>query len=223
MATVAAIYTALALVQPLKDLFKRYLPGCRLINIVDDSLIEEVIQHGGPTLPVKQRLLAYFATASRTGADIVLNTCSSVGEIADLAQHFISKPILRIDRPMAKIAVAKAERIGVLATLPTTLGPTTRLLLEEASKLHKQIHIEQGLAEGAFHELLSGNIQRHDELLEKVATEIAQKVEILVLAQGSMARMTKRLQEITGREVLSSLLPCVLALKNYLEGGDFAV
>lgn len=223
MATVVAIYTALTLVQPLKELFKRYLPDCKLINIVDDSLIEEVIKNGGPTLLVKQRLLSYFVAASCTDADIILNTCSSVGEIADLAQHFIDKPIFRIDRPMAKMAVAKAEKIGVLATLSTTLGPTTRLLLEEASKIRKKIYVEQGLAEGAFHELLSGNIQKHDELLEKVATEVAQRVEILVLAQGSMARVAERLQEITGREVLSSLLPCVLALRNYLKGGDFTI
>nr|MDW8081802.1 aspartate/glutamate racemase family protein [Candidatus Calescibacterium sp.] len=221
MAVVAAIYTAFALVQPLGDLFREHLPKCKLINIIDDSLIEEVISNGGLTLSTKRRLLAYFMAASQTDADVILNTCSSVGEIADLAQAFISKPLFRMDRPMAKMAVLKANKIGVLATLPTTLGPTTRLLFDEASKIHKRIHTEQGLAEGAFQELLAGNLQKHDELLEKIAIEMAPKVEIFVLAQGSMARIAKRLQECTGREVLSSLLPCILALKNYLEGGDF--
>ena len=43
MTTVAAVHTAMAMVEPVKALFQENLPGVRLINIVDDSLIQDVI------------------------------------------------------------------------------------------------------------------------------------------------------------------------------------
>jgi hypothetical protein len=38
-----AVHTALAMVEPVKKLFADNLPEVRLINIVDDSLIQDVI------------------------------------------------------------------------------------------------------------------------------------------------------------------------------------
>jgi hypothetical protein len=44
MKTVVAVHTAMPMVEPTKALFAKYLPDVRLINIVDDSLIQDVIQ-----------------------------------------------------------------------------------------------------------------------------------------------------------------------------------
>jgi hypothetical protein len=91
MATVAAVYTASAIVDPIKELFAEILPGCRLINIVDDSLIQDVIREGFVTPAVSQRLFYYYSAARETGAQVIFNTCSSVGEVADLARKFFDK------------------------------------------------------------------------------------------------------------------------------------
>ena len=64
------------------------------------------------------------------GADAVLNCCSSVGEVADAAQdigRYTGIPIVRIDEEMCREAARLGKRVGVLATLPTTLEPTMQL------------------------------------------------------------------------------------------------
>lgn len=87
---VAAIHTALAMVEPTKALFAEHLPDVRLINIIDESLIQDVISTGSVPPAVKKRLLNYYFSAVDAGADIIFNTCSSVGEIASVARSLES-------------------------------------------------------------------------------------------------------------------------------------
>lgn len=74
----------------------------------------------------------------------------------------------------------------------------------------------EGLADGAFAAGQSGDGETHDRLIAEAAQKIADKVDMFVLAQGSMERMEKRLAELTGKPILSS--PClgVLGLRKYL-------
>ena len=125
---VFCVHTAMALVGPLTEIFKKYLPEVKLNHIADDSLIQEVIANDGVTPAVRRRLLSYYTAAADGGADVVFNTCSSVGDIADMGNTIAPIPVFRIDYPMAAKAVAEADRIGVISTLPTTLAPTRRLL-----------------------------------------------------------------------------------------------
>lgn len=217
MQTVVAVHTTTAMVEPTKELFNQYLPHVCLINIADDSLIEDVIAANGVTLDVKTRLLSCYKKAIDAGADLIFNTCSSVGDVALEAKEQLPLSIVKIDDTMALKAVSTYERIGVLATLPTTLGPTVRLLKYFAKKSNKQIKVYEGLAQGAFNAILSGDKETHDTLIIDAALAIAHKVDAFVLAQGSMARMEKHLQEITGRPVLSSPQSGVLAVKQMLE------
>jgi len=215
---VAAVYTGIVLVEPLKFIFQKSFPEAQLINIVDDSLIAEVIINNGLTRSVKKRLFVYYETAFESGADIVLNTCSSVGEAVDFLQPLFDKPIFKIDQPMAREAVKVASKIGILATLPTTLGPTKRLVLSEASNLGKRIETRDALAEGAFEALTKGDVAKHDQLIKKAALDIAKDVDVFVLAQGSMAGMEQELFTLTGKKVFSSPELGVRALREYLLG-----
>jgi hypothetical protein len=150
------------MVEPTKALFKENMPEVRLINIVDDSLIQDVIKAGKVTAAVKKRLVGYYFAAVDAGADIILNTCSSVGEIAEAAKDLMGIPIVRIDEAMVTRAVEISDSIGVLATLPTTLGPTVRFVNTKAIAKRKKVKVCEGLAKGAFEALLSGDSKRHD-------------------------------------------------------------
>ncbi|MCU0379108.1 MAG: aspartate/glutamate racemase family protein [Bacteroidales bacterium] len=212
MTTVAAIHTATPMIEPTKELFAEHLPGVRLINIVDDSLIQDVIRNNKVTPGVKKRLISYYYAAIDAGADIIFNTCSSVGETAIAARVFLPVPVVKIDDEMARQAVKFSNRIGVLATLTTTLGPTCRLVESMAIEAGISVKIKEGLAEGAFQAVISGNKDLHDQLIMKRALEIAADVDVIVLAQGSMARMEQALSAATGKRVLSSPLYGVLSV-----------
>ncbi len=217
MIRVVCVHTAMALVEPMTKIFKEILPEVKLNHIADDSLIQEVIANNEVTPAVRRRLLSYYNAAADSGADVVFNTCSSVGDIADYGNIYARIPIFRIDQPMAAKAVASADRIGVISTLPTTLDPTRRLLENEAKKAGREVVLVDGLADGAFAAGQSGDSETHDRLIAEAAARIADQVDMFVLAQGSMARMEQRLSELTGKPVLSSPVLGVEGLRKFLK------
>lgn len=217
MIRVVCVHTAMALVEPLTKIFKENLPEVKLNHIADDSLIQEVIANNAVTPAVRRRLLSHYVAAADAGADVIFNTCSSVGDIADYGNIYAPVPVFRIDQPMAAQAVASAERIGVISTLSTTLDPTRRLLENEAKKAGRQVVLVDGLADGAFAAGQSGDGETHDRLIAEAAKKIADQVDLFVLAQGSMARMQQRLAEMTGKPVLSSPVLGVQGLRKFLQ------
>lgn len=106
---------------------------------------------------------------------------------------------------MAEQAVELATAIGVLATVPTTLGPTGDLVLEKAARAPgRTVTVRPRLCEGAFDILMSGRRDEHDAMVLAAARVLATEVELIVLAQASMARLAPTLAEATGIPVLSS-------------------
>jgi len=216
MKTVVAIHTAMPMVEPTKELFARHLPDVRLINIVDDSLIQDVIEAGEVPSAVKKRLMNYYHSSIDAGADVIFNTCSSVGDIALKAKELLDVPLVKIDDSMAEAAVNESSSIGVLATLPTTLNPTVRLIQYFAEKMGKEVKISEGLAAGAFQAVIAGDTDKHDQLILDAAEKLAPQVDLFVLAQGSMARMENQIAGTTGKKVLSSPERGVLNVKEVL-------
>jgi Asp/Glu/hydantoin racemase len=213
---VALIHTGFALVEVLKNLFNEIIPDVEIINILDDSLLREVLKEGRVTKPVTKRMISYFKSAEYYKVDAILNVCSSVGEAADIARMIIDTPIIKIDDKMTETAVRKATSIGVAATLKTTLDPTCRLLEKKADDIGKKITITRTLCPGAFEELISGNAKKHDEIVLEEVKKLSDKVEIVVLAQGSMARLTESLGKDLSEKVLSSPRSGVLEVKRVL-------
>lgn len=216
MKKVFAVHTAMALVEPTNALFKEYLPDVKLNHIADDSLIQEVIAAGAVTPMVRKRLFSYYNAAVDAGADVIYNTCSSIGEVAEMARLFLNVPLLKIDDPMAEIAVKSGKRIAVISTLPTTLGPTARLIQKKAIEASKHVEIIEGLAQGAFQAMMGGDRDKHDKKIVEITQKVAYQADIIVLAQGSMARMEQTLMELTGKKVLSSPLSGALGVKEFL-------
>ena len=219
MKTVVAVYTAMAvgLMNDVKQMVATEIPDVRLINMADDSLIQDVIKAGKVTPAVTRRLLDYYRAAEEAGATIILNTCSSISEVVDAARTCAHVPIVKIDDAMTQKAVGMGTRIGVIATLQTTLGPTVRLVQRKAGEQHKEVKVVEGLAKGAFEALMGGNGDEHDALILKTAKAIAADVDVIVLAQGSMARMQEKLQQETGKPVLSSPILAVQLVRDMLK------
>ncbi len=216
MKTVTAIYTGPALIEPLSNYFADRFPEHRLTNVLDDSLIRSVIRAGKMTKEVLRKIYGICREAQASGSDLIFQTCSSVGKSAEIIQHFMDIPILRIDRPMAESAVRNYSTIAVLATLPTTLEPTMDLVRVVAEEQGKKIQLINGLAQGAFHALSSGDAELHDLKILNTAKALVDSCDAIILAQGSMARMADRLTAL-GTPVLASLQSGTEALRPYLE------
>ncbi|MCL4377320.1 MAG: aspartate/glutamate racemase family protein [Actinobacteria bacterium] len=216
MKKVTLIHTSFASVEYLTEMFKEILPGIELMHMVDDSLLKEVIKKGGITKNVIQKILLHIKSAEYSGSDCVLNVCSSIGEIVDTAKRIFEIPIIRIDEKMAEEAVARSSNIGVIATLDTTAGPTYRLLEKKAKKISKKVNITTMLYSEAFKELISGNTKKHDEIIIRGIEELLSKVDIIVLAQVSMAKIIENLYEDLAKRILTSPRSGVLEVKRLL-------
>lgn len=205
--TLALIHTSMVFINVetmMQDMFAEVMPDVRLINIVDDSLLPDVMAVGRIEDDVQARMTAYVKAAEMTGADAVLSLCSSLGPTIDEPRSQVNIPVIKIDDPMTQTAVDTASRIGVMATVPTTLGPTVDLIKEKAAASNKDVTVESVLVDGAFQQLMDGNKSTHDEMVISAARELAPNVEIIVFAQASMTRLAPIVKETTGLEVLTS-------------------
>jgi Asp/Glu/hydantoin racemase len=215
MTTIAVIHTGPVTVLPIKNQLSELIADARVINIMDDSLLNDVRTAGHLTPEVASRIYSYMSNAQAMGADIILNACSSVGEATDALRDLIRTPIVKIDESMAEEASAIGSRIGVVATVSTTLDPTVRLIRRKAEEHGRTVDVTERIAEGAFEALLSGDGALHDEILKRTIIELADQVDVVVLAQVSMARLVPALGELRV-PVLSSPRSGVEAVKRAL-------
>jgi Asp/Glu/hydantoin racemase len=136
----------------------------------------------------------HILSAADRGAVAILATCSSIGPAVEIASQLVDVPVLRIDEPMASAAIASGRRIGVLATVASTLNPTVDLLRRCAEDLEKDVEITPVLRDGAFTAMRSGDGAGHDEIIVEALMELAADVDAIVLAQASMARVVATLE-----------------------------
>jgi Asp/Glu/hydantoin racemase len=193
--TLGLIHTSATLVPVFQQLCDQYLPGVKVFNIVDDSLIKNVISSGELTPATARRVVEYAGSAEAAGAEFIMYTCSSIGAAVETAATLSGVPVLRVDQPMADLAVQTGTRIGVIATLPTTLAPTSDLVRRRAMAAGKTIELTSKLCEGAFDALMSGDTATHDKMVADALKEMSSKVDVIVLAQASMARVVDSLDE----------------------------
>jgi len=186
--TLGLLHTSAALVPVFAQLCKAKLPRVDTFNLVDDSLVPAIGAHG-LTAAIRRRVAGYLASAEAAGADYILVTCSSIGPAVEAAAPLTGVPVLRVDQPMADQAVRTGRRIGVIATLPTTLVPTADLIQRRAVLAGRPIELVSRLCEGAFAALMGGDAAKHDAMVAAALKELAGVVDVIVLAQASMARV----------------------------------
>jgi Asp/Glu/hydantoin racemase len=203
MPKLAIIHTAPVNIAPLNALAAELLPDYEVVNLMDDSMLKDVIA-GGAVADVEARLVQYARIAEQGGADGILHVCSSIRDLVPRVQSEVQIPIVCIDEAMAETAVRHARRVGVAATLPSTLEPTLALLRRKAAQVEHPVEIVPVLAEGAFARLQAGDAAAHDALLREALATLAEQVDVVVLAQASMARVVETLPAAVQTRFLSS-------------------
>jgi len=193
MKTLALLHTTPLTVASMKALAAERAPGVRVVNILDDSLLPDVMQAGGVTPGVQDRVVTYATTAEASGADAIMCCCSSIGEAVEAARDRVRVPFLRIDEPMAQRAVQAGPRVGVIATVRTTLEPTANLIARAARDAQRDVRVERVVVQGAYEALMAGQGQQHDDLVLAALQDLASRSDVIVLAQASMARLKDRL------------------------------
>lgn len=192
---IAMIHTVSGLIPLFDGLAKQHLPQWQGFNMLDESLLRGTIRDGALSQTTMWRLAQLVRSAADGGASAVVVTCSSLGSAVDAAKPFCPVPLFRIDEGMAEAAVNLGPRIGILATLRTTLDPTSELIRRSAAQAGRPCTIIAQLAEGAFQKLAAGDTAGHDAVVAQSLRELAPKTDVIVLAQASMARALVLVQD----------------------------
>ena len=205
----ALIHTVGSLVPVFRDLTRRLAPDVSTTDVVDEPLLEEAIAAGEVPPATAQRLEGHVRRALDDGADAVLVTCSSMGGVVDELRARHGWPLLRVDEAMVDAALAAGSRIGVLATLASTLRPTAELVRRRAAELDRDatsFEVVTRVVDGAFPSLKAGDLDAHDDAVRAALRELIPQVDAVILAQASMARVAGTLEpgEAGDTPILSS-------------------
>lgn len=196
--SLAMIHTVMGLIPSLEALARQHLPGWKTFNMLDESLLRLTIRDGRLTPMTARRLTGMIWSAVDAGAEAVLVTCSSLGDAVEAAATLCPVPLVRIDEGMAHAAVGRGPRIGVLATLQTTLAPTSALIERVARDTDKACVVTTRLVDGAFASLQAGDSTGHDAQVAEHILALASEYDVVVLAQASMARALAQLETRLG-------------------------
>ncbi|WP_273399801.1 aspartate/glutamate racemase family protein [Traorella massiliensis] len=218
MKKIVMIHTSPVSLNDLKELVKEKMPDVELVNIIDDSLLEEVKGNGGLTPAIISRMMTYVQTAASLKPDLIFNQCSSVGEAFDIAKKCTDIPTLKIDEAMAEKAVSLGKKIAVIATVASTMKPSCNLVRTKAKEAGKEVEVKEYLVNGALDILMKEkNVEKHNQLVLNEINKACEECDVVVLAQGSMTAILPYLKE-TSKPVLTSPEMAIDRAKEMLYG-----
>jgi glutamate racemase len=200
--TVALIHAVMPAMAPMREALATHLPEARVLNLLDEGLLSEVERRGGLQPECVERLATQIGLAIDAGASAVLLTCTAYSTVVpDMQSRFAPVPVLAVDQVMVETAVERAGRIGVLATVPAGLEQQTLMLQRAARERGKTIEIVGSLHPQAMAALQRGDGEAHDRILLEALPPLAAQVDLVLLAQASMARLLPRLSDVDGVRV----------------------
>ena len=195
---IAFIHTVGFLVDDFRARARTEVPAADCFHILNESLLQDLLR-GTPQPLAYRRVVEQIVLAAQARPDLIVVTCSSTSPAVDIARRIVQQPILKIDDPMMAQAVRNGPRIGLLCTASSTVDPSSALLRAHAAEQAREITIQTMLRPEAYQALMAGDRARHDAILHEAAAELSQGVDVLVLAQASLAHL---------RDPLAAKLTC---------------
>ncbi len=190
------IHAALITTRAVQKYIDEIIPEVEVVHWVDDTIQNTNFACEPGTIPRKNYAKFVQAALSQQeyGVDLILLACSTFNRAAEYARPMIDTPLLQIDRPMMDLAVRDGNRIGLLATVPTTVPASERLLRLAAEEAGRKIDVKLRLCSEAFQILKAGNPDKHNDMLLEEIDHLSGEVDAIVMAQVSMTALEPRLE-----------------------------
>ncbi|OGB91005.1 MAG: hypothetical protein A3G35_10780 [candidate division NC10 bacterium RIFCSPLOWO2_12_FULL_66_18] len=213
---VVLIHAVPVSIQPIRDAFKEGWPEAEISNLLDDGLTGALSREDGHTSHIVQRICDLATYAAKTGVDGILFTCSAFTPAMDVAKELVTIPVLKPDEAMIAAALETGRRIGVVTTMPATAPTQAAQLQAAAAERGKTVQVETAAVPEALKALNAGDTATHDRLIAEAAECLAPRVDVICLAQFSMARARPAVKAKVGVPVLTSPSAAVARLKAML-------
>ena len=176
---------------------KEKVPGVRVEFITDSTLLNDIRAAGGPTQAVIDRMTLYAKAAEISGADLIVNSCSTVGEVADIYAKEVNIPVMKVDEPMAREAVSLGTKVALIATVETTLGPSRRMIERIGAEQGKTMECEEYVQTAAWDALKAGHPEEHNRILIEAMRKLdTMGYDVIVMCQVSMRALLPDLKDV---------------------------
>lgn len=197
--TLGIIHASHITITAMQPYLEKYLPEVQSMHLCDDTIQRDNIRAGVGVIPKVNyfKFAQYAHNLEEAGVDLILLACSTFNYAAELGRPLVNVPIMQIDRPMMEKAVRTGKRIGLLATLETTVPASARLLDIAAEEAGVHIEKKTVLCSEAFAAYAQGNIQQHNALLLGAIDALSKKTDCIVMVQLSMSALAPCLKETT--------------------------
>ncbi|MEU0298739.1 aspartate/glutamate racemase family protein [Streptomyces sp. NPDC006175] len=200
---VAMIHAVPAAHRIAHEAFTREFPQATVWNVLDDRLLDDARAAGGLTDALRRRMLRLIAHVMDSGAQALLLTCSSYGEVVDTARALWDVPVLKSDESMFKAALlGPYRRIAVVASTPPAVPAAVAQLeaLVPAVRPGRPLDLVTALSEEAAGAADAEAAARH--LADALRAAGGADVDAVLLAQYSLTPAGDALAALLGVPVL---------------------
>jgi glutamate racemase len=189
--TIGIIHAVNLTIRAMQPFLDQYIPDVEVVHLCDDTIQRDNIAAGVGVIPKRNyyKFAQYACNLQDAGVDLILLACSTFNYAAELARPMIDIPIMQIDRPMMELAVTQGRRVGLLATLATTVPSSERLLRIVAGEKNLPVEITTVMRPEAFEAIQKGDKDTHNNILLEEIDKLSGKVDSIVLAQLSMSAL----------------------------------
>lgn len=203
--------------EPVQTAFKDLWPEARLVNLLDDALSPDRAADRDLTPRMIDRFVSFGRYAHSIGADGILVTCSAFGPAIEQMAAELPVPVLKPNEAMFHAAVAKGNRIGMIATFGPSLGTMKDEFDDYVAEVKSPATLTTILVEDAMTALRKGDAETHNRLVAEHAPELAD-MDTIMLAHFSTSRAEPLVQQRVGVPVLSAPRAAVRRMRELIEG-----
>jgi Asp/Glu/hydantoin racemase len=201
---IALVHAVAPAMRPIADAFAQLWPAAECVNILDDSLA-----------PDRAWSADYVAMI---GADGLLFTCSAFGKAIERVAGRAAFPVLKPNEAMYEAALSYGKRIGMLVTFEPSVASMTAEFEELVRAREASAELRTVCVPDAMAALGRSEPATHDALLADAAARLS-GVDVIMLAQFSMAGAEPAVRSRVRVPVLTSPAAAVRKLKARLDGG----
>jgi len=184
-AAVVFFHTSPVHIDTFNRLRDRLAPGLEISHVVREDLLVAAQKVGGINEAIEFRVTDELLRLSRSGARLVVCTCSSLGGVVE-AFDAPGMRTMRIDRPMADEAVATGGPVALVAAFEPTIAVTRDLILNSAEAAGVTLDVATYLIPDCWDTFLRGNVDAYYEQIATYLSELKATSGVIVLAQASM-------------------------------------
>ena len=205
MKKVAFMHSTSLVLNPVKNASKILSGEFEFFHVVDEGVLGLLMREGSIKDSVVEVMRRIAVNCEQTGMDMMVCTCSSLSPVLDYIQNDVTIPLLKIDRLMFEHAVRTCKKIGVIMTNPTTQKPSRFMFDQVCSDLNLYPDFVSVLCKDAFLKVKQGDVEGHDQDVITAAHRVAASVDIIILAQISIARVKELLPVHIRKKTITSL------------------